>query len=270
VGRASQRFDRQLFTDKLKELSDQMQAKSVASDRKASVASRETGGSLLLNIVDGQLALLNEWVGGVDRVARGVWEIQCEAITPEFVRDVLLPEAITIIESRRGTVMSSLSLAGLRRHDAVNLHPAQHHLVMELNKLKARVKTRYEIEARELEHRNAPIQPRIAIEPGRLKAEENQTDLRWTQADPRPMKRVSEQESMRRSAAQRIGRNIDKLRRECGWSFDNLADETGIDKKLVLDHVHGKHKPNPKTLREYAQAFTRNLHRSITANNLEE
>ena len=270
MGRTSQRFDRQLFTDKLSELSHEMQAKSVASNRKAGVAARKTGGSLLLNIVDGQLALLNEWVERVDGEVRGVWKIQGETVTPEFVRDVLLPEAMNLIETRKGTVMSSISLMALRTRDAVGLHPAQHHLVMELNKLKARVKTRYGIEARELEYRNAAIQPREAIEPGRRKTQENQTVLRCTHADPRSMKRATEQKSMRRSAAKRIGRNIDNLRKECGWSFDKLAGETGIDRKLVLSHVHGKHKPNPNTLGEYAQAFTRKLHRSITANNLEE
>jgi ribosome-binding protein aMBF1 (putative translation factor) len=67
----------------------------------------------------------------------------------------------------------------------------------------------------------------------------------------------------------RIVQNIEKLRKECGWSYNQLAKATGIDKKLVLSHVHGKHKPKPSTQREYAQAFTKRLSRSITANNLE-
>jgi len=67
-----------------------------------------------------------------------------------------------------------------------------------------------------------------------------------------------------------IGQNIQKLRKECGWSLEKLADVTGIDKKLVLSHVHGKHKPIPKTLKKYAQAFAKELNRPITANNLEE
>jgi ribosome-binding protein aMBF1 (putative translation factor) len=71
-------------------------------------------------------------------------------------------------------------------------------------------------------------------------------------------------------ARHRIGKNIDKLRKECGWSFDKLRDETGIDKKLILSHVHGKSSPTPRLLREYAQAFARELKRPITANNLEE
>jgi DNA-binding XRE family transcriptional regulator len=68
----------------------------------------------------------------------------------------------------------------------------------------------------------------------------------------------------------RIGQNIQKLRKECFWSLDTLAHKTGIDKKAILSHVHGKSKPNPGTQREYAQAFTKELNRPITANNLEE
>jgi hypothetical protein len=73
------------------------------------------------------------------------------------------------------------------------------------------------------------------------------------------LEQVSEQQT------NRIGSNIDRLRKECGWSFDKLASETGIDKKLVHSHIRGKHKPNPNTLGVYAQAFNRKLHRPITA-----
>jgi ribosome-binding protein aMBF1 (putative translation factor) len=68
----------------------------------------------------------------------------------------------------------------------------------------------------------------------------------------------------------RIGKNIDKLRKECGWSFDDLRNKTGIDKKLILSHVHGKSSPTPRLLKEYAQAFARELNRKMTANDLEK
>jgi hypothetical protein len=48
MGRASQKFDRQLFTLKLAELSRQMQIRSAAPDGKAGVASRNTGRSFLM------------------------------------------------------------------------------------------------------------------------------------------------------------------------------------------------------------------------------
>jgi hypothetical protein len=148
MGTASQRFDRILFTLKLSELSHQMQIKSVASDRRAGTG---VVGSLLLNIVNGQLALLrDEWLDGVDRIARDVWQKQRETIASDFVRDVLLPEAMTLIGNRESTVMSNVTLAAQRTH-LEDPHDAQHHLAMEICKLKGEVANRYEIEARELE-----------------------------------------------------------------------------------------------------------------------
>jgi hypothetical protein len=154
MGRASQKFDRELFTLKLSELSHQMQIKSVTSGRTSGTGG--LGGSLLLNIVDGELALLrDEWLTGVDRIAREVWQAQRETITPDFVRDVLVPEAMTLIGNRESTVMSSVALAAQRTHFE-DPHPAQHHLAMEIRKLKGVVANRYEIEARELKYQKAP------------------------------------------------------------------------------------------------------------------
>lgn len=67
-----------------------------------------------------------------------------------------------------------------------------------------------------------------------------------------------------------IGRNIDALRRESGWSFNKLADETGIDKKSILSHVNKGVRPTPRILKEYAQAFSRALGRKIIAPDLEK
>ena len=162
MGTASQEFDRELFTRKLSELSHEMQIKSVASGRRAG-----TGGSFLLNIVNGQLALLrDEWLTGVDRIAREVWQIQGEAVTPEFVREILMLEAMTLIGAREGTIKSIVAGAAQRTH-LEDPHAAQHHLAMELGRLKADVSNRYEIEVRELKYRNAPTEdlPRQAQPP---------------------------------------------------------------------------------------------------------
>jgi transcriptional regulator with XRE-family HTH domain len=96
------------------------------------------------------------------------------------------------------------------------------------------------------------------------------TSERTPAENNRKTAQVVQDESIADGAKVRIARNIEKLKTECGWSYEQLADATGIDKKLVLSHTHRKHKPNPKTLRDYAQAFSKELNRSITANNLEE
>jgi len=77
-------------------------------------------------------------------------------------------------------------------------------------------------------------------------------------------------ESRSTNGATVIGRNIDTLRKECGWSLDKLAKETGIDKKLILSHVNKGARPIPRILKEYAQAFSKALGRSIIAPDLEK
>ena len=67
-----------------------------------------------------------------------------------------------------------------------------------------------------------------------------------------------------------IGQNIDRLRKESGWSYDDLAAETGIDKKLILSHVNKGARPIPRILREYAQAFSKRLERKIIVPDLEK
>jgi hypothetical protein len=67
----------------------------------------------------------------------------------------------------------------------------------------------------------------------------------------------------------RLGRNIDRLRKECGWSFDKLAKKTGLDKKLILGHVNEGKGAYPKTIKVYADAFARDLNRTVEVAELE-
>jgi len=66
-----------------------------------------------------------------------------------------------------------------------------------------------------------------------------------------------------------FGRNVDRMRKECGWSFDQLADKTGLDKKLILGHVNDGKGARPNTVRTYAEAFTKKLNRTVTVAELE-
>jgi hypothetical protein len=66
-----------------------------------------------------------------------------------------------------------------------------------------------------------------------------------------------------------VGRNIDRLRKECGWSFDVLAEKTGLDKKLTLGHVNEGKGTRPNTLKIYADAFAKRLNRPVTVAELE-
>jgi hypothetical protein len=68
----------------------------------------------------------------------------------------------------------------------------------------------------------------------------------------------------------RRGQNIDRLRKECGWSFDVLAEKTGMDKKLILSHVNRPTKPHPRNMRLYADAFAKELGRPIAVTDIEQ
>ena len=151
MGRASQEFDRQLFTLKLSELSRQMQIESVKSDR---AAARQGGGSVLIRIVDGQLAVLSKWLEGVDRICREVWQTQGETITTEFVREILVPNAMTLIGVRVGVTKSCVNLSAARTNK--DPHAALGDLASKAARLKSEIANRYEIEARELEYKKPP------------------------------------------------------------------------------------------------------------------
>jgi hypothetical protein len=66
-----------------------------------------------------------------------------------------------------------------------------------------------------------------------------------------------------------LGRNLDRFRRECGWSFDDMAAATEIDKKLILGHVNKGKNAHPKTLATYARTFTEKLGQPVTVAALE-
>jgi ribosome-binding protein aMBF1 (putative translation factor) len=234
MDRPSQRFDRELFTLKVSELARQMQTKSVASDRKS-----QTGNSILLNIVEGQLALLLEWLEGVDRVAREVWKIQGEVVTPEFVRDVLLPEATALIEARKGAVMSSVSLRALRTRNPVGLTPAQLHLAMEVNRLKAKVVNHYEIKTRELEYKITRQQ-----DPTASRAENNEKSGRSEESESTNLALGNSREAL-----------IRPILEEKGFSIHDWATSANVDFHTADNYLKGKTKPHPGTLKKLANAL---------------
>jgi hypothetical protein len=137
-------FDRHLYALKMADLSNEMR-------RRGEMAGRELGktaGSQLVRIVKVQVAVLRDWLEGIDRICREVWQTQGEELTPRFVRDVLMGEALLLVRAREGTVKEVIERA--QRTHLENPRSAQHHLAMELNRFKAEVGRRYEIEAHEL------------------------------------------------------------------------------------------------------------------------
>lgn len=65
-----------------------------------------------------------------------------------------------------------------------------------------------------------------------------------------------------------VGKNIDALRLECGWTFVDLAVAVDLAKTSVLAHVNRGARPRPETLSNYAIVFSEKLERQITVENL--
>jgi hypothetical protein len=193
MGRTSQKFDRQLFALKLSEPARQMQIESLTSNKAA--RSAKLAGSVLIRIVDSELAVLRKWLETVDRMCREVWQTQGETITPEFVREILTQEAMTAIGARVGVTNSHLDRTAAPTHE--DPYAARHHLAMEVNRLKADVANRHEIEARELEYQKALAaqgSPQSQLdELGGIRglSEDARRDtILWLQADPSAEERV--------------------------------------------------------------------------------
>jgi DNA-binding XRE family transcriptional regulator len=66
-----------------------------------------------------------------------------------------------------------------------------------------------------------------------------------------------------------LGRNIDKFRKDCGWTFEKTAEHVGISKDTVNDHINHGVQPQTPTLKAYADAFSEALDRPITVEDLE-
>ena len=65
----------------------------------------------------------------------------------------------------------------------------------------------------------------------------------------------------------RIASNIDKLRRECRWSKNQLVRETGLDRSNVHRHFRGEGM-REEPLETYAYAFSQKLKRRISDEDL--
>jgi hypothetical protein len=67
-----------------------------------------------------------------------------------------------------------------------------------------------------------------------------------------------------------IGENLLRFKKECHWSYEELAKQVDLAKKLVIGHVkHGKGM-HPETLKKYARAFSDWLGRPISTSELSE
>jgi hypothetical protein len=151
---AAKPFDEHLYTLKLREPCKWLHAETVARRRKMFFDQRKTGQALqvgLPKLVDTDIEVLREHLPKVDKACRETWLCDHEAITPAFIRTVLIPHIFTTIAARKGSIKGNLELLARRtRIGGTGLTPALHHLVWEIQHLMSDLATQYEIEAVEL------------------------------------------------------------------------------------------------------------------------
>ena len=151
MGRLSQKFDQELFIRKLSEPSREMQIESLSSRKDARLA--KFAGSVLIQIVHGQLTVLRKYLRTVDQICREVWQSQGEAVTHEFVREILIQQVMTAIAVRSAVTNSYIDSTAAQTHE--DPYASRRHLAKEAKRLKSEVINRYEIEVRELGYRSA-------------------------------------------------------------------------------------------------------------------
>ncbi len=67
-----------------------------------------------------------------------------------------------------------------------------------------------------------------------------------------------------------FGRNIDRLRLECHWTYDDLEYWSDISKSQIINHIRKGKTPYPRTLAKYCDVFSKKLGRRITSSDLLE
>jgi hypothetical protein len=146
-------FDEHLYERKLQEPCDRMHRETLLRRRHAQAKHAKHGQGLgttfLVRQIDSDLGVLRDvFLPDVDRMCRETWLSDHEAITPAFIRTVLVPHVFTTIAARKGAIRGDLELlAGRTGIGGTGLTPALHHLAMEIGHLEAEIANRYEIEA---------------------------------------------------------------------------------------------------------------------------
>jgi len=65
------------------------------------------------------------------------------------------------------------------------------------------------------------------------------------------------------SSAESLGQQVRRLRLDCGWSIDVLADKVGVNRSTVIRHENNKLLPSDLNRRKYEAVFKEQLGRSI-------
>ena len=67
-----------------------------------------------------------------------------------------------------------------------------------------------------------------------------------------------------------VGKNIERLRFEIGFSYEELASRMGVEKKTVWANASGRTMPRPQTLKLYADVFSDKLDRPVSVEEIRD
>ena len=67
-----------------------------------------------------------------------------------------------------------------------------------------------------------------------------------------------------------VGQNIERLRYEIGFSYEELASSMGVERKTVWANATGRTTPRPQTLKLYADVFSGELGRPVSVEEIRD
>lgn len=99
-------FDERLYALKLQGTSRQMRGDSAACLRRARAEVKQLGNQARFfpALIECEIEAGRKYVEAVDRVCRDVWLLDGNAITPDFIRSILVPRVFRVIAVRKGTI----------------------------------------------------------------------------------------------------------------------------------------------------------------------
>jgi hypothetical protein len=180
-------FDRRLYEMKLQEPSRRMQTETRAAWRRVGYEQQKLGQGkgtgFYAKLVDAALSVLHEYLEHVDRICREVWEAQGGTVTSQFLRAVVRDYAVfTALAARCGAIRGEIELMA-RRTGLRQTTPVLRHLEMEKRHLQTNLSNRYEIEAREIESKNAHRVPKAAPQATELRGSRSHVAGPFTHSD---------------------------------------------------------------------------------------
>jgi hypothetical protein len=143
-------FDERLFQLKMQPINQRMhgEAGKCMGRARAEVQRLGNHARLLPAFVECQLEVLRKHLEEIYMLRREVWLLDGNTVTPEFIRNIVVPHAFTVIAARKGAIQHELDLFAMRTGEHQR---GGHILVHQINHLLGEVANRYEIDAIELE-----------------------------------------------------------------------------------------------------------------------